>query len=356
MRPLHPTGIRPSVGHQRHQRFQRRPGGRASSATPRSATGWGWWVHQLATALGVALLAVFLLAVAPTVSQALPGSSAVSVRPVALADAPLGHDNSTAPHDWTHGDPNVGDAPGNGVARNGYYYLKMRAAGTATWCEVYTGGDWLIQVEDGHKTVLAQTRTHTTGGRAFITTARPGALYLCRISDIGDEALKDYAEFNSGDPGDVTTSDCGGPGIVLDPNFNAPPMEPAPAPGMPRNGCADPTTVPYHTGDPRLSPPQELSVDLGPLHPGGVSTITTQRACDLTSFAFFGHQGRAARIVITTPSGQVINGPKWGAQTPNPNTENQEYVGADAGVVGPGTYVIHYTGPTNNKDLWAICV
>jgi len=349
MRPLRPTGVRPPAGHPRD------PGWRPMSSGTRSRMSWGGWTRCLATALGVALLGVLLVTVAPTIGRSLAQSSASA--PVALADYPLGHDNSTNPaHVWTHGDPNVGDAPGNGVARNGYYYLKVRAAGTAVWCEVYSGGSWLIQLETASKQVIAQLRTITTGGRVFTRHAHPGALYLCRISDVGSQALKDYAEENSGAPGDRMASDCGGPGPVWDPNFNAPPMEPAPTLGMPVNGCADPTTVPYHAGDPRLSPPQEVSVDLGPLHSGDVSTITTQYACDLTAFAFFGHQGRPATIAITSSSGQVVNGPKWGAQTPNPNSGDQEYVGADAGVVPSGTYVIHYTGPTNNQDLWAVCV
>jgi len=312
----------------------------------------GAWLATLSKQISLVILVLFLLALPPM---------AVGARPTAIAhaDAPFGHDNTTNPAHaaaWTHGDPNTGDAPGFGAANDGYYYLKIRAAGHAVWCELYTGGAWRVQLMTSNKRVLAQLTTVNTGGRVFITDATVGALYLCRISNIGRLPLDDYAELNSGDPGNRTTSDCGGPGPVWDVNFDEPPMEPAPTPGMPVNGCASPTTVPYAVGDPRLLPPPEQSTDLGFIHAGAVYPFTAARVCHLTVSDFFGHQGQPATLAITNRAGQIVNGPKWGAQTPNPDTMRQEYVGADAGVVPPGTYVIHFTGPTNTKDLWAICV
>lgn len=296
----------------------------------------------------IILLALILLMVAVAAIQL--------VAPTAHAQASYGHDNSTAPHTWTHGDPNTGDAPGFGSFGNGYYYLKAYSVGTAVWCEVYTGGAWLIQLETSSKRVLAQLRTVNTGGRVFITNAKPGALYLCRISDVGTQPLKDYGELNSGDPGNTTTSDCGGPGPVVDPNFNEPPMEPAETPGMPVNGCAQRTTAPYTPGDPRLSSPTEQYANLGPIVNGATYRFTTQQTCDVTAFAFYGHQGSRATILITDLDGNVVNGPKWGAETPNPDSATQEFVGADGGLLAAGTYVVRYHGPANDKRVWALCV
>lgn len=280
-------------------------------------------------------------------------------QPVAHAAYSYGHDNSTNPahaHAWTHGDPNTGDEAGNGKSNSGYYYLKAFAAGSNVWCEVYTSGSWLIQLEDGNKNVLAQTTTTNAGGRAFITNAVRGNLYMCRISDIGSQPLKDYAELNSGAPGDVTTSDCGGPGPVWDPNFNAPPMEPAETPGMPLNGCANQTTVKYLASDPRSAPPaHQQSIAAGPIvGPKVTYTFTTTHAGDITAFAFFGNKGVSATLVLTDLQGNVLNGQKWGARTANPNTMNQEFVGADAGVQPAGTYRVTYTGPSNSRNIWVL--
>lgn len=275
--------------------------------------------------------------------------------PTAHADYSVGHDNSTAPHNWTHGDPNTGDAPGFGSSGDGYYYLKAYSAGTAVWCEVYTGGAWLIQLETSSKHVIAQVRTVNAGGRVFTTHAHPGSLYFCRISDVGAQPLKDYAELNSGNPGDVTNSDCGGPGPVVDPNFNEAPMEPAETPGMPVNGCAQRTTVPYAAGDPRLSLPPQQSADLGPIVNHAAYRFTVAQACDLTASAFYGHQGHPATLAITDLAGNIVNSVKWGAMEANPDRATQEFVGADAGMVAPGTYVVHYAGPANDKSVYAIC-
>lgn len=274
-----------------------------------------------------------------------------------------GHDNSTAVSHvlaWTHGSPNTGLAPGFGSSGNGYYYLKADAPQGATIdgnCEVYSPGDWLIQFEDASKHVLMQTTTHGTGGRAWATGLHAGALYQCRISDIGANVQKDYAELHLWDDGDLTTSDCGGPGVVLDPNFNQRPMEPAHTAGLPANGCNGvPGADPYNAADPRASVPPQEQHDLGAIVGGHVYTFTTSQAGDLTAFAFYGHQGSRATISITDANGTIVNGPKWGAQTPNPMTMTQEYVGADAGVQPAGTYQIHYSGPSNTQHLWALVV
>ncbi len=279
--------------------------------------------------------------------------------PVAAhANYPIGHDNTTASsHDyaWTHGDPNTGLIPGNGNAANSYYYLKIYAAGPTVFCEVYSGGAWLIELEDVNKNVLASTTTTNTGARVYITNGVTGNLYQCRIANIGTVPQKDYAELNSGAVGDTYTSDCGGPGPVWDPNFNEAPMEPVLTPGMPVNGCDNPTTVTYSTGDPRLSPPPDQhNYDLGPVQ-SQTYTVTTTRTGDLTAFAFVGSQGTNATINITDSHGVTVNGLKWGDMDPNPKTMNQEWADADAGVQPPGTYQIHYTGPTQlNHDMWAI--
>lgn len=286
---------------------------------------------------------------------------ALLVHPAAPAHAnyAFGHDNTTNPaHDyfWTHGGPNSGNAPGNGQSSNGYYYLKVYAAGPVVFCEVYTGGDWLIQLEDANKHVLSQLRTSSTGGRVFITTATPGKLYQCRISDVGSQAQRDYAELNSGALNDTHTSDCGGPGPIIDPNTGQAPMEPAPTPGMPVNGCDTPTTVKYIPGDPRSLPPVHEQHALGLIASNHTYTVTTTLAGHLTAFGFYGHQGSAATLTITDTQGNILNGEKWGDRVPNPKTMTQEFVEADAGVQPAGTYLIHYSGPSNTQQLWALVV
>jgi hypothetical protein len=302
---------------------------------------------------GVALVLALTLAAAQL-------SGLTGALPTAHAAYSIGHDNTTNPAHadaWTHGDPNTGDAPGFGSFGNGYYYLKAYAAGNNVFCEVYTGGTWLIQLETSSKHVLSQLRTVNTGGRVFITNGHAGALYFCRISDVGTQPLRDYAELNSGPTGNTTTSDCGGPGPVWDPNFDEIPMEPAPTAGMPINGCnGHPGAAPYVAGDPRLSPPPAQTAALGPIKGGAVYAFTISgAACDLSAGAFYGHQGTRATLTITDTSGAVVNGVKWGAMESNPRSETQEFVGADAGVLAPGTYDVHYAGPANNQDVYAIC-
>lgn len=271
---------------------------------------------------------------------------------------PYGHDNTTNPAhllSWTHADPNTADPPGNNRLGDNYYYLKAFAAGPEVVCTVFSGGNWEIVLEDAHKHVLAHAWPLTTGGRVYITNAKVGNLYMCRISDLGTTPERDYAQLDSGAIGDTKTLGCGGPGPVWDPNFNEPPMDPAPTPGMPPIGCATPTTVPYTPGDPRLAPPHEQTAALGPIHNGAAYRFTVSRACDLTAGAFFGHQGAYATLSITNLAGKLVNGPKWGARTPSLMRMNREFVGANAGVLAPGTYVVHYSGPANNKDIYAIC-
>jgi hypothetical protein len=276
----------------------------------------------------------------------------------AITSTPTGHDNTTAPwHDykWTHGGPNSGNFPGNGNSGTGYYYLKMYAAGPVVFCEVYSAGDWLIQLEDANKNVFMQLTTSGAGGRVYMTNATTGALYQCRISDIGSQPQKDYAELNSGALGDTHTSDCGGPGPVWDPNFDAPPMEPAPTSGMPTNGCDHRSAVAYVSTDPRVSPPAQEGHDLGAISGNHTYTFTTTRAGDLTAFAFVASQGTSATITITNSSGQTINGVKWGDEMVNPKTMNQEFVEADAGVQPAGTYHVVYSGPAaSGHDMWAL--
>jgi hypothetical protein len=281
------------------------------------------------------------------------------VTPWAHAAIATGHDNSTNPaHDfaWTHGDPNTGLAPGS--TSDGYYYLKANAVGNNVWCEIYTGGNWLLQLENGNKDVLAQATFKGTGGAVFITNGVAGNEYQCRIantSPAGGQVQKDYAELNSGVTNNTTTSDCGGPGKVWDPNFNERPMEPKEPSGMPVNGCSHQVTVPYKAGDPRLSPPGQHTFNLGTITGNFNRTITTTKAGDLTAIAFFGHQGTNGTLEITNAAGTVVNGWKWGDKAPNPKTMNQEFVGVDAGVQPPGTYHVIYTGPSNTtQDAYAL--
>ena len=297
------------------------------------------------------LVLVACVALMATFAVVAPGA------PVAQAAYNFQHDNSTAPHNWTHSDPNTLDPPGFGKAGDGYYYLKAYSAGTAVWCEVYTGGDFQMALMTSNKTVLAEITTKGVGGRVFITNAKPGALYMCRIANIGNLPERDYAELNSGNPGDVTTSDCGGPGAVVDPNFDAAPMEPAETPGMPVNGCAQRTTVPYAAGDPRLSFPPEQAFTLGTNkgNPTYTLTIAGSASCDLTAATFFGSQGSTGTLTITNAAGNVVNGKKWGTMTSNPHAANQEFAGADAGVQPPGTYHIHFQGPGNGHQIYAVC-
>jgi len=275
--------------------------------------------------------------------------------PVAHASYAVGHDNSTASHNWTHSDPNTLDDPGDGKAGSNYYYLKAIIAGPTVFCEVYTGGAWDIALENSSKHVLAELKTTNTGGRVYITNGVTGKLYMCRIADIGYQPLRDYAELNSGPTGNTTTSDCGGPGPVWDPNWDEQPMEPAPTPGMPINGCSSPTTVKYVSTDPRVGVPPEQSGDLGSNAGNPTYSFTTTASCDITAGTFFGSQGKNGTLTIENSSGTVVNGKKWGAQTSNPNTMSAEMVGADAGVQPAGTYKVHFVGPSNGHQVYFIC-
>ena len=279
--------------------------------------------------------------------------------PAALANYPTGHDNTTNPAhmlSWTHSDPNTLDDPGFGTASSNYYYLKAYAAGSTVFCEVYTGGNWDIALETSSKVVLTELKTSGAGGRVYITNGVTGNLYMCRIADIGNQPLRDYAELNSGPAGNTTTSDCGGPGPVWDPNFNEAPMEPAPTSGMPTNGCSNPTTVKYAAGDPRLGVPPEQWGDLGSNAGNPTYSFTTEGSCDITAGTFFGSQGSNGTLTIEDASGAVVNGVKWGAETPNPQTMNQEFVGTDAGVQPAGSYKVKFTGPSNGHEIYFICM
>lgn len=274
--------------------------------------------------------------------------------PVAHAGYAYGADNTTASHTWTHADPNTADPPGNGRLGSNYYYLKAYAAGPEVVCTVFTAGNWEIALENADKQVLAQEWPLTTGGQVFVTNAHIGSLYMCRISDLGSAPAKDYAQLDSGPVGDVTCAD--EPGPILDPNFDVIPMQPIPQSQV---SCPASVIAPYTPGDPRLAPPLAQTAKLGPIVNGAVYTftITGGASCDLSAGAFYGHQGHAATLSITDPAGALVNGMKWGAQTPNPNTQHEEYVGTDAGVLAPGTYDVRYNGPTqSNQAIWAICV
>jgi len=273
---------------------------------------------------------------------------AVPSAPTAFAGYAQGHDNTTAAHTWTHADPNVADPPGDGRLGDGYYYIKATAIGPEVVCTVFSGGNWEIALEDGKKNVLAHSWPLTSGGQVYITNAKVGALYMCRISDLGTTPLKDYAQLDSGPVGAVG---CGGPGPVVDPNWDAAPMQPL---ANSQVHCA--ALAPYTPGDPRLAPPPAQTAALGPIVNGAVYPFTiTGAACDVTAGAFYGHQGTRATLTITDTSGAVVNGVKWGAMESNPRSETQEFVGADAGVLAPGTYDVHYAGPSNNQNIYAIC-
>lgn len=267
--------------------------------------------------------------------------------PTAFAAYATGHDNTTAPHSWTHADPNTGDPPGNGKLGSNYYYLKTFAIGPEVVCTVFSGGNWEIALEDGAKHVLAHEWPLTSGGQVSITNAHIGSLYMCRISDLGTTPLRDYAQLDSGPIGQVS---CGGPGPIIDPNWDAAPMQPVPNSQI---SCA--TLAPYTPGDPRLAPPPTQTFDLGGNAGNPTYALTTSATCDLTAATFFGSQGRTGTLTITNATGAVVNGAKWGAQTPNPRTMNQEFVGADAGVQPPGVYRVHFAGPGNGHHLYAIC-
>jgi fibronectin type 3 domain-containing protein len=293
----------------------------------------------------------------------------------ALADYPTGHDNTTNPAHmglWTHGDPNTGLIPGS--TSDGYYYLRAHSDGRFVWCEVYSGGDWQIQLIHGagNAPVEAQKDFHGTGGRVAVTDGVAGDVYGCRISNIsatvanGGQVQKDYAELNSANSSDVmTTGDCGGPGPASDPNFGGiTPMEPAPPDPFP-NGCSGgpsgpggPGDEPYNASSLQVSPPVSQSFAVGAVASGGHAyTVTTTYPGDLTAVAFIGNKGTSGTLTIENSSGHVVNGQKWGARTANPHTQNQEYVGADAGVQPAGTYRIVYDGPANSShDVYALNV
>lgn len=174
------------------------------------------------------------------------------------------HDNTTAAvhvGHWTHGDPNIG-LPGDPSGGNGYYYLSITACGPLVYGEVYSPDPrssnastykWDIDISPGydHLTELAAATWTGAGGRVYITNAIPGAQYRLRVANISTSTHADYAEFNSGPVGG-TDADCGGPGIVRDPNTGTAPVEPAPQPGFPANSCAKGSgTIPFPgTGTP----------------------------------------------------------------------------------------------------------
>lgn len=271
--------------------------------------------------------------------------------PVYAQVFPYGHDNSTIHHNWTHGDPNIGTPP------KSYYYIKAIAAGSNVFCELYSAFPRAnLRLEDSSKRVLAEADFAGQGGRVFITNATPGHMYQCRLENDSAMPMKDYLELNSGAAGDILTSDCGGPGPVVDPNFDAPPMEPLHTQGMPVNGCNGVSgSIPYDPTDPRVGIPlNQQSYDLGVNRGNATYTIVTTRYADLTAFVFFGSQGDWGTMTITDDSGNVVNGPKWGAMEANPGHANQEYVGADAGQVPPGTYHIRFRGPANSQHVWAM--
>ena len=310
-----------------------------------------------------------ILAILP-ILLALAGVGAIGTTGIAHA-ALSSHDNTTGTAHigrWTHGDPNTGLIPGS--TSDGYYYIDVSAGGQYVWCEVYSAGNWQVQLIHGgsNMPVVAQSDFHGTGGRVAITNATPGDEYRCRISNIspsvahGGQVQKDYAELNSANSSDVmTTGDCGGPGPNIDPNFFEDPMEPAAADPFP-NGCATGPDAPHGdaapvAGDPRLSPPTSESFDLGPAASGGRTyTITTHYRGDITAVAFIGNTGTNGTLTIENSSGQVVNGQKpGGIKTANPNTQNAEFVGADAGIQPAGTYRVVYNGPTNSgHDVYAL--
>jgi hypothetical protein len=153
---------------------------------------------------GVALV----LALAFSVAQL---SGLTGMAPTAFAAYAKGHDNTTAPHTWTHADPNVADPPGNNRLGSNYYYLKAFASGPEVVCTVFSGGNWEIALEDAHKHVLAHEWPLTSGGQVYITNAHPGSLYMCRISDLGTTPARDYAQLDSGPVGAVTCDNEPGP-------------------------------------------------------------------------------------------------------------------------------------------------
>ena len=270
--------------------------------------------------------------------------------PTAHAQTAIGHDNTTNPahmQSWTHADPSTADPPGNGKLGSNYYYIKIEAAGPEVVCTVFSGGNWEIALEDGNKNVLAHEWPLTSGGQVYITNAKVGALYMCRISDLGTVPLKDYAQLDSGPVGGVG---CGGPGPVIDPNWDAAPMQPL---ANSQVTCA--ALAPYTPGDPRLSPPPAQTFALGSNKGNPTYTLTTQASCDLTAATFFGSQGSTGTLTITDAAGVVVNGKKWGAETPNPNALHEEFVGADAGVQPPGVYHVRFQGPGNGHSVYAIC-
>ncbi len=287
------------------------------------------------------ILLMVLAILAAAAAAFLPGA------PVAHAGYPTGHDNTTAPHDWTHADPNTADPPGAGKLGSNYYYLKAYAVGPEVVCTVFSGGNWEIALEDAHKNVLAHEWPLTSGGQVFITNAHVGSLYMCRISDLGTTPLRDYAQLDSGPVGGVG---CGGPGPIVDPNWDAAPMQP-----LANSEVHCDALAPYTPGDPRLAPPPSETFALGSNSGDPTYAFTTSASCDLTAATFFGSQGHTGTLTIENTAGQVVNGVKWGLATPNPNALNQEFVGADAGAQPAGTYTVHFAGPGNGHDLYAIC-
>jgi hypothetical protein len=268
-----------------------------------------------------------------------------------------GHDNSTNPaHDghWDHGDPNSGMF-GSANGLHGYYYLDIYTKGshprkTYAWCEVYSPGDWLIEIDPaGSITPLISGTFHGTGGRVFWGPVPAGTDLLCRIADINANGRiqKDYAEFNSGSPGDAN-SDCGGPGVVIDPNTGAAPIEPPETinvgPAV-LNSCSTPTTV---KGTATL-PVSNQWIFLPDII-GQAYQVTTTVTGDLTAINIHTHE-TPGMLTITDQHGNVLHGTTWGHPDPNPEITYDGFTAADAGVQPPGTYLVTYSLPPNTPRV-----
>jgi hypothetical protein len=293
-----------------------------------------------------------LLALLPGVAS---GAEAPTLK-LAQESPTNGHDNTTASrHDrqWTHGDPNAGIF-GNSMPSSNYYYLDITMAGKYAWCEVYTPGDWKIDIlpADSVSNIPFITgHFHGTGGRVFYHgfTGKP---VRCRVSNISPYGFiqKDYAELNSGNPGDLN-SDCGGPGPVVDPNTNSEPVEPPESinvgPAVP-NQCQHPTTI----RGAAAPAPCSATTYFGDATSGAYELSVLTRG-DLTVISLHGSHGTPATMSVTDTTGHVINNPRWGSNPdPNPATTTSGFTAVDAGVVSPGAYFIYYSGPPG--DLGAL--
>jgi hypothetical protein len=262
-----------------------------------------------------------------------------------------GHDNSTNPiHDghWDHGDPNAGEF-GSEDGLHGYYYLSISTTGsdpanTYAWCEVYSPGEWLIEIDPaGSTTPLISGTFHASGGRVFWGPVATGTKLSCRIANLNGSGgiQKDYAEFNSGSPNDAN-SDCGGPGVVLDPNTGSAPVEPPESinvgPAVP-NHCQSPTAV-----QGTASVPISRTYIFFPAIIGQAYKVRTYATGDLTAIDIHTHN-TAGVMTITDLHGHLLHGVTWGHPDPNPETTYNGFTAADAGVQPPGTYLVTYSKP-----------